>query len=62
MVDQDRSHFLALVNAGVGVSWDGSRVTAPPGVVDKNGTMDLEPFMPANFKKARPDAANKKQL
>jgi len=45
------------VNAGIGVSWDGPRVTAPPGVVDKNGFMDLEPFMPANFKKAKADVA-----
>lgn len=51
MVDQDRSHFLALCNAKVTVSWDGRRVLAPPGVVDDDGMMDLEPFMPDNFKK-----------
>eukprot|EP00775_Hariotina_reticulata_P010920 gene10919-11075_t len=62
MVDQDRSHFLGLVNAGVGVSWDGRNVTAPPGVVDKNGTMDLEPYMPANYKKIKSNTTNKKQL
>jgi len=57
MVDEDRSHFLALVNARIGVSWDGRRVVAPPGVVDEAGTCDLEPYMPANFSKTR----NKKQ-
>lgn len=51
MVDEDRSHFLALVNAGVGVSWDGHRIVAPPGVVDEQGMCDLEPYMPGNFKR-----------
>lgn len=53
MVDEDRSHFLALVNARIGVSWDGRRVVAPPGVVDEAGTCDLEPYMPANFSKTK---------
>jgi hypothetical protein len=53
MVDQDRSHFLALVNAGVSVSWDGTQLLAPPGLLDERGCMDLEPFMPANFVKAK---------
>lgn len=56
LIDQDRSHFLALVNAGVSVSWDGRRVLAPPGVVGADGRMDLEPFMPGNF-----DKGSKKQ-
>jgi hypothetical protein len=51
MVEEDRSHFLALVNAGVGVSWDGRRIVAPPGVVDAQGTCDLEPYMPGTFKR-----------
>jgi hypothetical protein len=57
MIDQDRSHFLAMVNAGIAVSWDGRRVVAPPGVIDANGIANLEPFVPANFKKP----ASKKQ-
>lgn len=50
MVDQDRSHFLALCNAKVSVSWDGRRVLAPEGVIDKEGMMDIEPYMPVNYK------------
>lgn len=53
MVDQDRSHFLALVNANVSVSWDARRVIAPPGVLDDHGMMDIEPYMPANYKKQK---------
>ena len=34
-------HYVALTKAGVRVSWDGSKVEAPPGVVDKNGFADL---------------------
>jgi hypothetical protein len=49
LVDQDRSHFLALVNAGVSVSWDGRRLLAPPGVLDERGCMDLGPYMPGTF-------------
>eukprot|EP00879_Flechtneria_rotunda_P016757 GHRR01017539.1.p1 GENE.GHRR01017539.1~~GHRR01017539.1.p1 ORF type:complete len:297 (+),score=50.95 GHRR01017539.1:737-1627(+) len=45
LCDEDRSHFLALVKAGVGVSWDGRRITAPPGVVNHQGMMNLEPYM-----------------
>lgn len=52
LVEEDRSQYLALVNAGVSVSWDGRRIVAPPGVVDEQGMCDLEPYMPANFKKA----------
>jgi hypothetical protein len=29
------------VKLGVRVSWDGRTVTAPPGVLDKNGFVDL---------------------
>jgi hypothetical protein len=49
LIDQDRSHFLALVNAGVQVSWDGRRVTAPPGLLDAQGRFDIRPFMPGVF-------------
>jgi hypothetical protein len=51
LVDEDRSHYLALINAHVAVSWDGRRVVAPPGVVDDQGMCNLEPYMPANFKR-----------
>jgi hypothetical protein len=51
LVDEDRSHYLALVNARIAVSWDGRRVVAPPGVVDDQGMCDLERYMPANFKR-----------
>lgn len=51
MVDEDRSHFLALVNAKVSVSWDGRRIIAPPGLIDEQGICDLEPFKPGNFKR-----------
>eukprot|EP00878_Enallax_costatus_P021022 GHUV01022239.1.p1 GENE.GHUV01022239.1~~GHUV01022239.1.p1 ORF type:complete len:120 (+),score=27.24 GHUV01022239.1:1167-1526(+) len=53
MVDQDRSHFLALCNAKVSVSWDGRRVISPPGLIDEHGMMDIEPYMPANYKKQK---------
>ncbi|WIA30170.1 hypothetical protein OEZ86_000262 [Tetradesmus obliquus] len=53
LADQDRRHFLALVNAGVSVSWDGRRLLAPPGVLDAAGCMDLEPYMPENFVKTK---------
>jgi hypothetical protein len=45
LVDQDRSYFLALEKAGVAVGWEGRRVEAPPGVVGKDGRMDLGPYM-----------------
>ncbi|KAF6265277.1 hypothetical protein COO60DRAFT_1623935 [Scenedesmus sp. NREL 46B-D3] len=48
VVDQDRGHFLALVKAGVAVSWDGTRLLAPPGVLDDSGCMDLQPHLLAN--------------
>ncbi|KAF8069495.1 Lpc [Scenedesmus sp. PABB004] len=51
LVDQDRSHFLALCNARVGVSWDGRRLVAPPGVLDAEGRLDLAPYMPGVFVK-----------
>ena len=38
---QGQPEFLALTKSGVGVSLDGYRVTAPPGVVDQNGFADL---------------------
>jgi hypothetical protein len=38
---QSQEEFTALVKLGVGVSWDGRRVTAPPGVLDRNGFVDL---------------------
>lgn len=60
MIDQDRSHFLAMVNAGIRVTWDGRRVTALPGVMDARGIANLEPFMPGNFKK-KPAASKKEQ-
>lgn len=31
--------------AGVGVSWDGRRITAPSGVVGADGRMDLRPYV-----------------
>jgi hypothetical protein len=52
-VEQDRSHALALVNAQIGVSWDGRRIVDRLGIVDEHGMCDLEPFMPANFKKSK---------
>jgi hypothetical protein len=61
MVDQDRSHFLAMGNAGISVSWDGRRIVAPPGVVDAQGMCVLEPFMPANFKKQQRGGSKKQQ-
>lgn len=47
--------FLALLKAGVGVSWDGRRVTAPPNVVSPTGLIDLRPYI--RPKKGRPDLA-----
>ena len=38
---QSQGGFMALVKLGVGVSWEGRRVTAPPGVLDKNRSVDL---------------------
>lgn len=61
MVDQDRSVFLALNNARVGVSWDGRRIVAPPGVVDTDGTMDLAPYMPGTFVRPAKQTQAKKQ-
>lgn len=40
-----QSHFLALLKAGVGVSWDGRKVTAPEGIIDHSGLIDLRPYM-----------------
>lgn len=37
-------HYAA-VQAGVGVSWDGRRITAPKGVVDSEGRIDLRPYL-----------------
>lgn len=51
LMEEDRSHYLGLVNARISVSWDGRSIVAPPGVVDEQGMCDLEPYMPANFKK-----------
>jgi hypothetical protein len=47
LVDQDRSYFLALEKAGVAVNWEGRSIDAPPGVVGKDGRMDLGPYMAA---------------
>lgn len=38
---QSQEDYLALTRAGVGVSLDGRRVTAPPGVVDADGFANL---------------------
>lgn len=51
LAEEDRSHFLGLVNARISVSWDGRRIVDPRGIVDEQGVCDLEPFMPANFKR-----------
>lgn len=45
--EQDRSDMVALMKAGVGVSWDGRRVVAPPGVVDEHGCVDLSKYKAA---------------
>lgn len=45
LVEQDRTHYVALLKRKVGVSWDGRRIVAPPGVVDSNGMVDLSPAM-----------------
>jgi hypothetical protein len=45
--EQDRSDMVALIKAGVGVSWDGRRVVAPPGVVDPQGLVDLSKYKAA---------------
>jgi hypothetical protein len=42
--------MVALMKAGVGVSWDGRRIVAPPGVISKVGLVDL-----AKWKQARKD-------
>jgi hypothetical protein len=47
MYEEDRSDMVALMRAGVGVSWDGRRVVAPPGVVSKEGYMDLSKWKQA---------------
>lgn len=47
VVEQDRFHYLALVKAGVQPTWDGRAVEAPAGVIDKQGMVDLTPYMPA---------------
>ena len=36
---------LRFAQAGVSVSWDGRRITAPPGVIDEDGIMDLTPYI-----------------
>ena len=38
---QGVAEFLALSRKGVCISLDGKRVTAPPGVIDSQGFMDL---------------------
>jgi hypothetical protein len=38
---QSQADYIALLKAGVRVSWDGRRVVAPPGVIDKDGFADL---------------------
>jgi hypothetical protein len=43
---QSQEEFRALVNRGVGVSWDGRKVVAPEGVVDSNGFVDLTSSTP----------------
>ena len=40
-----RRRSPAIAQAGVSVSWDGRRVTAPPGVNDTDGLMDLKPYL-----------------
>jgi len=45
LVEQDRTHFVALCKRRVGVSWDGRRVVAPRGVLDADGFVDLAPVM-----------------
>ena len=39
---QGIAEFLALTKMGVGVSLDGRRITAPPGLVDAEGYTDLD--------------------
>lgn len=54
MVDQDRSISMALERAGVRPSYDGRSVTAPPGVLDEKGRIDLGPWLErGEGKKAR---------
>lgn len=45
--EEDRSDMVALMKAGVRVSWDGRRVVAPPGVVDEHGYADLSKYKAA---------------
>eukprot|EP00803_Ostreobium_quekettii_P008157 evm.model.scf_3012.1 EVM.evm.TU.scf_3012.1 scf_3012:3275-11455(+) len=45
MVEHMYNHFYALTKLGVGVSRDGTRITAPPGVVDTEGFVDLTPVL-----------------
>lgn len=44
-MNQSYNEFFALKKAKVSTSWDGSRVIAPPGVVDDDGFADLTPYM-----------------
>ncbi|GFR51156.1 hypothetical protein Agub_g13511 [Astrephomene gubernaculifera] len=41
LLEQSHAHFLALKKLKVMVDWSGTFVLAPPGVVDKDGTVDL---------------------
>lgn len=45
LVEQSYNHLHALKKAKIITSWDGSRVIAPPGVVDDNGFADLTPYV-----------------
>lgn len=45
LVEQERTHFVSLCKRRVGVSWDGRRITAPPGIVDDEGYVDLTPVI-----------------
>lgn len=45
LVDESYNNFYALNKLKVGVSWDGFRVTAPPGVIDDKGFVDLTPIL-----------------
>jgi hypothetical protein len=38
---QSQEEFTALMRRGISVSWDGRRVTAPEGVLDEAGFVDL---------------------
>lgn len=38
---QSQEDFVALMKAGVRVNWLGTRVVAPPGVLNEDGIADL---------------------